>query len=53
VILGRPDNSIKNHWNSVLKHKQGELAEQLDKYVTSCLKLDKPEDITGYKKNIL
>ena len=44
VILGRPDNSIKNYWNSVFRHKQRELSEKLDKYLNQSLELDLPED---------
>ena len=53
VILGRPDNSIKNYWNSVFRHKQRELSEKLDKYLSRCLELDQPEDLCAAKKDIL
>lgn len=53
VILGRPDNSIKNYWNSVFRHKQRELSEKLDKYLNQSLELDLPEDQCAAKKDIL
>ena len=53
VILGRPDNSIKNYWNSVFRHKQRELNDKLDKYLNRCLELDQPDDLNAAKKDIL
>ena len=53
VILGRPDNSIKNYWNSIFRHKQRELSEKLDKYLNRCMELDQPDDLNTAKKDIL
>ena len=52
VILGRPDNSIKNYWNSILRHKRGELCQNLDKYLNSCIELDMPDDPNSARKDI-
>ena len=52
IILGRPDNSIKNYWNSVLKHKTGEMGKNLDNYMARCIELDKPEDEVNYKRDL-
>ena len=41
MIIGRPDNSIKNYWNSVLSNKTASLSQSLDKYLAVCLDRDK------------
>ena len=52
MILGRPDNSIKNYWNSILRHKRGELCQNLEKYLSSCIELDRPDDASFARKDI-
>ena len=52
IILGRPDNSIKNYWNSVLKHKTSEMGKNLDNYIAKCIELDKPTDSVVYKRDL-
>ena len=49
VILGRPDNSIKNRWNSVSRHQKTEQDELLEKYVLECCELDNPDDMGDYR----
>ena len=51
ILLGRPDNSIKNYWNSVLKHKIGEMGKNFDNYMSRCIDMDKPEDLNNFKRD--
>jgi len=53
VILGRPDNSIKNFWNSMLRHRIGEMTASLDKYLDACIDLDKPGDEMKYRNDVI
>ena len=39
-ILGRPDNSVKNYWNSNLKVSNSTYATKLDRYIKKCHELD-------------
>ena len=44
VLLGRPDNSIKNYWNCTFRHKQTEMRAKFDDYMNYCLRTDRPKD---------
>ena len=52
VILGRPDNSIKNYWNCSFKYKQMEMSLKLEAYFHYCVEYDSPTNITVAKNQI-
>ena len=52
VLLGRPDNSIKNYWNCTFRHKQSEMIAKLDDYIGYCLKVDHPKNPTAARDDI-
>ena len=52
VLLGRPDNSIKNYWNCTFRHKQNEMVAKLDSYMSYCLEKSRPKDTAAFKNDI-
>lgn len=52
VIPGRPDNSIKNYWNSI-RNSKSEMATQLEKYLNKCIELDNPTNALDYKETVV
>ena len=53
AIPGRPDNTIKNYWNSVLRHKTGQMTTDLETYANLCATQDKPTDVNAFKKGLV